>query len=56
MDNPKRTIQVNIRLNDEEERTFKIVAKHLGLNVPNMIRAVVRAEELNIREKKLDGH
>ena len=36
---------LTIRLNAEEHRRFKAVAKDMGLDVSAMVRALVRAQE-----------
>lgn len=42
---------LTIRLNAEEHRRFKAVAKDMGLDISAMVRAVVRAQEKETKKK-----
>lgn len=45
-----REHQINIRLTPEEQTRFDRVARHYGLNLPNLVRFLVRREEQDLLE------
>jgi hypothetical protein len=45
-----RETQVNIRLSPEEKACFDRVASHLGLNVPNAIRLLMRRADQDLND------